>query len=133
MRTICLALAWGAVLSAATSPDITIEIKDYVSMPMTGAVDGAGQVMSLLARVNFLREEPGSSRQRFFVNDLNGPLYILDKKTKKFSTYLDFNGREGHSGMFHKLPYENGFANGFINFAFDPDYPHNGKFYTIHL
>ena len=58
MRTICLALAWGAVLSAATSPDITIEIKDYVSMPMTGAVDGAGQVMSLLARVNFLREEP---------------------------------------------------------------------------
>ncbi len=133
MRTICLALAWGAVLSAATSPDITIEIKDYVSMPMTGAVDGAGQVMSLLARVNFLREEPGSSKQRLFVNDLNGPLYILDKKTRKFSTYLDFNGREGRTGIFHKLPYENGFSNGFISFAFDPDYAHNGKFYTIHL
>ena len=30
--------------------------------------------------MNFLREEPGG--RRFFVNDLNGPLYILDKQTK---------------------------------------------------
>ena len=43
-----------------------------------------------LARVNFLRDEPGG--RRFFVNDLNGPLYILDKQTKQFTTYLDFNG-----------------------------------------
>ncbi len=133
MRPICLALAFAPVLLAATSPEITIEVKDYVTMPMTGAVDGAGQVMRLLSRVNFLREEPGNPRHRFFVNDLNGPLYILDKETKKFSTYLDFNGREGRAGIFHKLPFENGFANGFITFAFDPDYAHNGKFYTIHL
>ena len=33
-----------------------------------------------LARVNFMREEPGG--RRFFVNDLNGPLYILDKQTQ---------------------------------------------------
>jgi hypothetical protein len=35
--------------------------------------------------------------------------------------------------MFHRLRNDNGFANGFISFAFDPDYAHNGKFYTIHL
>ena len=46
-----------------------------------------------LARVNYLRDEPGG--RRFFVNDLNGPLYILDKKTKAFTTYLDFNGAGG--------------------------------------
>ena len=46
-----------------------------------------------LARVNYLRDEPGG--RRFFVNDLNGPLYILDKQTKTFTKYLDFNGAGG--------------------------------------
>jgi len=132
MRATFLLFAFGG-LAFAGAPEITIEVQDYGTMPMTGAVDGTGQVMGLLSRVNFLREEPGVARKRFFVNDLNGPLYILDKETKKFSTYLDFNGRAGHTGIFHKLPYENGFANGFISFAFDPDYERNGKFYTIHL
>jgi hypothetical protein len=130
---ITCAASFAAIAKAGTPPEITLEIKDYVTMPMTGAVDGAGQVMGLLSRVNFLREEPGPSRKRLFVNDLNGPLYILDKETKKFTTYLDFNGREGHAGLFHKLPFENGFSNGFISFTFDPDYARNGKFYTIHM
>jgi hypothetical protein len=54
------------------APELTIEIKDYASMPVTGAVDGVGNSAGLLARINFLREEPGGSRKRFFVNDLNG-------------------------------------------------------------
>ena len=33
-----------------------------------------------------------SAGRRFFANDLNGPLYILDKQSKRFTTYLDFNG-----------------------------------------
>jgi hypothetical protein len=78
-----------------------------------------------------LREEPDG--KRFFVNDLNGSLYIIDRATKKVTTYLDFNGREGHGGLFHKFWFENGQGNGFLNFFFDPDYVHNGKFYTIHL
>lgn len=119
--------------AVAAAPEITLEIRDYATLPMTGKVDGAGQVPGLLARVNFMREEPGVSRNRIFVNDLNGPLYILDKRTGKFSTYLNFNGRDGQPGMFHRLPYESGFGNGFISFAFDPDYAHNGRFYTIHL
>jgi hypothetical protein len=114
-------------------PDITLDISDYATMPMTGKVDGKGQIMGLLARVNFMREEPGANNNRLFVNDLNGPLYILDKQTRKFTTYLNFNGRDGQPGLFRRLPTESGFGNGFISFAFDPDYARNGKFYTIHL
>jgi hypothetical protein len=66
--------------------DLTIEIKDYARMPVTGAIDGPGNSAGLLARINFLREEPGGGRKRIFVNDLNGPLYIVDKETKKSTT-----------------------------------------------
>lgn len=117
----------------AAQLQITLHVKDYATMPITGNLDGRGQTDGLLSRVNFLREEPGGGRGRFFVNDLNGPLYILNKSTKQFITYLDFNGRDGHPGIFHKFTYEAGYGNGFINFIFDPDYAHNGKFYTIHL
>lgn len=110
---------------------LTLEIKDYATLPITGSAEAKDNVSSLLARINYLREEPGG--KRFFVNDLNGPLYILDKETKKVTTYLNFNGRDGRGGLFHKFRFENGQANGFINFLFDPDYAHNGKFYTIHL
>jgi hypothetical protein len=115
------------------APEITLEVRDFATMPMTGKVDGKGQIMGLLARVNFMREEPGVTRNRVFVNDLNGPLYILDKRTGRFTTYLNFNGRNGQPGLFRRLPTESGFANGFICFAFDPNYAVNGKFYTIHL
>src|SRR5256885_610467 len=100
-------------------------------LPMTGSTTGANNAGSL-ARVNMLREEPGGAG-RFFVNDLNGPLYILDKQTRTFRTYLDFNGRDHRVGLFPKLTFEAGYANGFIAFQFDPEYGQNGKFYTIHL
>jgi hypothetical protein len=119
--------------ATAASPEITIEIKDYAPMPITGELDGPGNSAGLLARINFLREEPGGGRNRLFVNDLNGPLYILDKTTKKATTYLDFNGLPGKTGIFHRLTIDGGLASGFISFEFDPDYVHNGKFYTIHL
>jgi Glucose / Sorbosone dehydrogenase len=122
---LAIALIAAAILQAA--PDLTIELRDYLQLPMTGHVDGKGQIQGLLARVNFIREEPGPDRHRWFINDLNGPLYIFDKQTKTITTYLDL-----HS-IFHRLPIDLGFANGFITFAFDPDYAHNGKFYTVHL
>jgi glucose/arabinose dehydrogenase len=126
---------WILALAAcgfAAAAELTIEIKDYVSMPITGAVDGTGNSNSLLARINFLREEPGGSKKRFFINDLNGPLYILDKETKELTTYLNFNGLAGQSGLFHRLTIDNLLASGFICFQFDPGYARNGKFYTIH-
>src|SRR5262245_11055393 len=94
---ICLACAFAA------SPELTIEIKDYATFPITGAVAGTSNSTSLLARINFMREEPGGSKKRFFVNDINGPLYILDKETKKLTTYLNFNGLEGQTGLFRRL------------------------------
>ena len=101
-------------------------------MPITGTLDGTGQTDGMLARVNSVREEPGGAR-RLFINDMNGPLYIVDKETKKFTTYLDFNGKDGKPGIFHRLIYEAGYGNGFAHFQFDPDYARNGKFYTVHI
>ena len=119
-----------AAPAAPATPRKTLELADFVQMPITG--DPRGELTrGLLARVNFLREEPGG--RRFFVNDLNGPLYILDKKTKQFTTYLDFNGLAGRPGLFQKLTFERNFATGLINFIFDPDYARNGVFYTIHM
>jgi hypothetical protein len=131
-RIACLLIVLPALGAAADSPPITLELKDYVAMPITGLLDGKGQTDGMLARVNALREEPGGAT-RFFVNDLNGPLYILDKATKKLTTYLDFNGREKHDGIFHKFTYEVGYANGLVSVQFDPDYRRNGKFYTVHI
>jgi hypothetical protein len=118
--------------SADTSSNVTLEIKDYVAMPITGLLDGKGQTDGMLARVNSLREEPGPTT-RFFINDLNGPLYILDKAAKTFSTYLDFNGRDGRRGLFHKLAFDTGFGGGLATIQFDPDYARNGTFYTVHI
>jgi hypothetical protein len=128
-------LALGAVpiwlAPDSQAQQITIEVRDYLTMPMTGAVEGVGNA-SLLARVNSFREEPGG-RNRFFIADMNGPLYIFDGKTNKIATYLDFNGRDGKPGLFHRAVTEGGLSNGFVGFQFDPDYLRNGKFYTIHV
>ena len=120
------------LFAANASAQITVEIQDYVALPITGLVDGKTNYDGLLARVSGLREEPGGAN-RLFIPDLNGPLYIVDKATKKPTVYLDFNGREGKSGIFHKLFVEAGFGSGLNTLYFDPDYRRNGKFYTVHI
>ena len=109
---------------------LALELQDYVALPIT-ADNTNTNTRAQLARVNYLRDEPGG--RRFFVNDLNGPLYILDKHKKTFTTYLDFNGRGGRSGLFPKFTFELNFATGLTNFIFDPDYAKNGVFYTLHM
>jgi mono/diheme cytochrome c family protein len=111
-------------------PHQKLELAEYVQMPITGDLGGEN-TRGQLSRVNFMRDEPGG--RRFFVNDLNGPLYILDKKTKQFTTYLDFNGLAGRPGLFPKFTFERNLAIGLTNFIFDPDYLRNGVFYTIHI
>lgn len=123
----------GLTMAGAATPEITIELADFATLPMTGAVDGVGNSAGLLARVNFLREEPAGSKKRLFANDLNGPLYMFDRATKQFSEYLNLNGAGGRKGLFHRTVIDNLLASGFISFEFDPDYARNGKFYTIHL
>ena len=111
-------------------PKPILQLTDYVQMPIT-ADNTDNSTRAELARVNFLRDEPGG--RRFFVTDLNGPLYILDKQTKQFTKYLDFNGLEGRPGLFKRFTFQRNFATGLINVVFDPDYAHNGIFYTIHM
>lgn len=120
--------------SLSASAQLTVELQDFAILPITGSVSGSSNAASL-ARVNFMRTEPGNS-DRQFVNDLNGPLYMLDKTTKQFTTYLQFNGDpigSNPAGMFGKMTYDGGYANGLVSFQFDPDYESNGVFYTIHL
>jgi len=132
MRVACLALAVVVCSVPAAWAQPMLEIRDFVVMPMTGLVDGKGNNELLLARVNTLREEIGGAK-RLFISDLNGPLYILDKDTKKFTVYLDFNGNAGKAGIFRKLTTKVGYGNGLNGFYLDPDFTRNGKFYTVHI
>ncbi|HMJ82327.1 MAG TPA: hypothetical protein VK504_04130, partial [Vicinamibacterales bacterium] len=132
LRTACIALALSGIGIPDVSAQVALEIKDFVVTPITGSVSGKGSNDVLLSRVNTLREEAGGAR-RLFISDLNGPLYIFDKATKKFVVYLDFNGTEGKTGLFHRLMVKSGYGNGLNGFYLDPDYTRNGKFYTTHI
>src|SRR6185436_5404558 len=123
-----LAVAGGSFRVTQAADPLTLEIRDYVQLPITGKVDSRGTNDTMLARVNGLHEEPGGAN-RYFVHDLNGPLYIVEKSTKKLTTYLDFNGRSGNPGLLHKLMYEAGYGCGLAALYFDPGYRTNGKFY----
>src|SRR6185436_17071850 len=110
------------------TPRLALQLEDYAALPIT-ADNTNDNTRAQLARVNYLRDEPGS--RRFFVTDLNGPLYILDKQKKTFTTYLDFNGAGGRPGLFARFTFERNFATGLTNVHLDPDYARNGVFYTI--
>jgi hypothetical protein len=141
---------WGLLLLSSTvgtrtawaqypaGPQITkdgtaVLLQDYASLPLssrtTGSYPPAIDFASQLGRVNFLRSEPANaplSSSRFFVNDLNRNLYILDKTTKTCTPYINFEE------VFPKFDNDPGYAGGLVTFVFDPDYPANGKFYTVH-
>ncbi len=142
LALLALAIALQSLGAAADTPaPLMVDLADYLALPITGRVDGTGQTDGMLARVNAFREEPGGTG-RVFVLDLNGPLYILHKKTKALTAYLDFNGRprlrqgyrgQAASGLFRRLAWDSGFAGGLVTFQFDPEYRSNGRFYTVHI
>ena len=77
-----LLLALAVVQPLALQPTpvrLALELQDYAALPVT-ADNTNTNTRAQLARVNYMRDEP--SGRRFFVNDLNGPLYILDKQKK---------------------------------------------------
>ena len=111
----CAVLIVLSVWATEVSAQPSLFIRDYVAAPITGSVDGKGNNELLLARVNTLREEVGGA-SRFFISDLNGPLYIFDKRSKKFTVYLDFNGNEGKTGLFDRLTIASGYGNGLNGF-----------------
>ena len=108
-RTRSRALFVGLVMCvtcASAGAQDTLVLTDYLAMPITGHAEMDGNPGSL-ARINVMREEPGGTG-RWFVNDLNGPLYIIDKKTKTPATYLNFNGIAPQTGLFHRMFIEAG-------------------------
>ncbi len=112
------------------APQRTLEFADYVELPLTGD-KSTNLISGQLARGSILRDEPGG--RRFFITDLNGPLYILTKQTKQLTPYLNFDGTGDRAGLFPKFTAARGFAAGLMNFVFDPDYARNGIFYTLHM
>ena len=133
-----LALTLARPFAVQPTARLALELQDYAALPIT-ADNTDANTRAQLARVNYLRDEPsinapaGAGGRRFFVNDLNGPLYILDKQTKTFTKYLDFNGLAGRPGLFPKFTYARNFATGLTNVILDPDYGRNGVFYTLHM
>ncbi len=136
LSVFCLSVTglFATAFAGAQQPSsLTLKVQDYLTLPPADKLDPTTQTQGELSRVNFLRQEPGPDRGRLFLSNLNGPLYILDKRTKELTTYLDFNGRDGRKGLFHRLNFATGYQSGLITIQFDPDYRHNGKFYTIHM
>ena len=114
-------------------------LQDYAIAPFTGRTPDnyvytnypppATNKTDQLSRINFLRSEPSAASNatnRSFVCDLNRYLYTLDRNTLQFSNYLDFEA------TFSKFDNNPGFAGGLVTFQFDPGYPSNGIFYTVH-
>ncbi|WP_193212510.1 PQQ-dependent sugar dehydrogenase [Luteolibacter marinus] len=153
--------------SGAAVDPVVAQVEDWAMMPFSGDVSTASGNPGYMARVNFLREEPGGSG-RMWVCDLNGNLHIfslggtaatrsaqlLDQAHQR-TAYLDFNGqaattnnsektnvpdaggtsttRQAPDGLFPLFTKRQGFANGLVTFEFDPGYPANGRFYTVHI
>lgn len=113
-----------------------VVLEDYAQLPVSGrggSVSNYGPNVHLddqLARPTFIRSEPTNAplgNSRFFVTDLNRNLYILDKNTRTFTPYLNFQS------IFRRYYNAGGFAGGLNPIAFDPEYASNGLFYTAHL
>lgn len=120
----------GSAASAQTAPNaLQAGLADYLEMPITGR--GAGNTPFQIARVNFLIEEPGA--RRLFISDQIGTLYIVDKRTQRPVSYINFNGSAGAGGLFSRFAVDGSYASGLLGFTFDPQYRQNGTFYTIHL
>jgi hypothetical protein len=119
--------------SEVTKDGTAIVLEDYANPPLSSLLGDNTypppiNLHDMLARVNALRSEPANAPgagSRFFVNDLDGVLYILDKGSKKFTPYIVF------PEIFPKFDTER-FGSGVVSLAFDPNYAKNGKFYTVH-
>jgi Glucose / Sorbosone dehydrogenase len=110
-----------------------ILIEDYANVPLSSQLDDHPYPPPIdyhgqLGRVVSLRSEPPNaplSSTRFFVCDMNGNLYILDKATRRFTPYINF------AEIFPRYSTDR-LTTGVAAIAFDPNYAKNGRFYTVH-
>src|SRR5258708_28631836 len=120
--------------SQVTMDGTAILVEDYAKPPLASALGDHAypppiDYKGMLARVNTLRSEPANAplaSTRFFVADMNGNLYTLNKATKKFTAYINF------PEIFPKYATDR-FGSGVSAIVFDPNYAKNGKFYTVHV
>ena len=120
--------------SQITKDGTAILVEDYANPPLSSALGDHAypppiDYKGMLARVNTLRSEPANTAlasTRFFVADMNGNLYTLDKASKKFTPYITF------PEIFPKYATDR-FGSGASAIVFDPNYAKNGKFYTVHV
>src|ERR1700680_2902756 len=120
--------------SQITNDGTAILVEDYANPPLSSALGDHAypppiDYKGMLARVNTLRSEPANAplaSARFFVADMNGNLYPLDKAAKKFTPYITF------PEIFPKYATDR-FGSGVSAIVFDPNYAKNGKFYTVHV
>lgn len=109
-------------------------IEDYASLPLSslrldGVYPAPFDPKGQLGKSNMLLSEPaGAPRatERLFVPEQNGILYILDKKTRAFTPYIDFGK------VFARFTTDPNLGMGLVAIQFDPAYAKNGKFYTVH-
>lgn len=121
-------------MSQVTKDGTALLIEDYANPPLSSQMGDHAypppiDYKGMLARVNTLRSEPANAplaATRFFVADMNGNLYTLDKATRKFTPYITF------PEIFPKYATDR-FGSGVSAIVFDPDYAKNGKFYTVHV
>ena len=114
----------GNVATAAADPipdpivksGLAVQIEDFVQIPPSSGSPP-------LARILLLKHS-GDNTGRLFVNDILGTLYVIDGST--ITTYLDLASLHPN---FYNI---SNFSNGFISFAFHPDFSTNGIFYTAH-
>lgn len=122
--------SFAQIAAPITKDGTTIEIVDWLQMPAT--LSGSART-----RINFLREVPDGSN-RLWVNDLEGPLYSIDKQTKSITTYLNLETIIEAAPNNRRFIETGGLSAGFVTFQFHPEFgqqgkPGYGKFYTVHL
>ena len=111
-----------------------LRIEDYASLPFSslrleGPYPPKFEPRGQLGKSNMLISEPAGAPQaaaRLFVVEQNGILYLMDKKSRAFTPYIDF-GR-----IYARFNTDPNLGMGVVSMAFDPEYAKNGKFYTVH-
>lgn len=136
---LCCMGALPAIAQYPAAPQISkdgtaVLIEDYASLPLSslrleGPYPAPFDPKGQLGKSNMLVSEPAAApvaAARVFVVEQNGILYVLDKKTRAFTPYLDFGK------IFARFNTDPNLGMGLVAMAFDPAYAKNGKFYTIH-
>ncbi|MEV6715962.1 PQQ-dependent sugar dehydrogenase [Lentzea sp. NPDC051208] len=114
-------------LPAPAPSGIGLRLQEIAQLPQSSTTPEAGDSrLKQYNRINYIGEIPDGSG-RFFVPDVNGRMYTLNRDGGGRRTYLDVRSAVG--AHFHNYQ---GLGSGFGFVAFHPRFASNGKFYTAH-